>query len=116
MASMDPYLSYLKARVAEVKRKRPNSEWHFAEAEFNRALDFARRNDLTESYLTPEAAKAKREHEEEVALELWVQQNLDDEEWARRVWPELTFPADEWSPSALECLEEARNLIAEGKN
>jgi len=110
---MDSYLDYLKSRVAEVKRKRPVVEWRFAEAELNRALDYARKHGLTERYLAPDVAKTKREREEAVALELWVQRNSDNEEWARQVWPELTFPADEWSIDALECLEEARQLIEE---
>ena len=113
---MDNYLDYLKQRLANVKLKRPVVEWRFAEAEFNRALEYARKHDLTERHLSPGAAAAKREQEEAVALELWVQRNSDNEEWARQVWPELTFPADEWSIDALECIEEARKLIAEDKH
>lgn len=113
---MDSYLDYLKDRVAKLKLKSYSAEIRYAEAEYNRALDFARRNGLTERYLSADAAKAKREHEESVALELWVQQNSDKEAWARSVWPEMTFPADHWSIDALEVLDEARKLIAEEKH
>ena len=44
--SMDGYLSYLKGRIAELERK----DWtklSAARAEFNRALDYARRHGQT---------------------------------------------------------------------
>lgn len=111
---MDSYLDYLKKRVAEVKRKRPVVEWRFAEAEFNRALEYARKHGLTERYLTPRDAQAEKDHERAVAFELWLQRHADQEEWARERWIELTASVS-WSPESRECLAEARKLISEGK-
>lgn len=47
--SMDGYLQYLKGRIVELERK----DWTklpAARAEFNRALDYARRNGQTVSF------------------------------------------------------------------
>lgn len=44
--SMDGYLSYLKDRIAQLERK-DYTKLPAARAEFNRALDYARRNGQT---------------------------------------------------------------------
>lgn len=44
--SMDGYLRYLKGRIAEIERK-DFTKLPAARAEFNRALDYARRHGLT---------------------------------------------------------------------
>lgn len=49
-ASMDPYLDYLKARIAKVEHKGQWDDLPAARAEYNRALDFARNNDMTQRY------------------------------------------------------------------
>lgn len=48
--SMDAYLDYLKARIDKLVGKGKFKEVDFAQAEYNRALDFARRNGQTVRY------------------------------------------------------------------
>lgn len=66
---------------------------------------------------TPEAKaelSAQKQLEEGVALELWIQRNSDNQLWAEKVWTEMT--SGDWDPEALECLDEARELIKKESN
>lgn len=51
-SAMDGYLDYLRARIEKLRRGpwKGSQGIRMAEAEYNRALDYARRHNLTDRY------------------------------------------------------------------
>lgn len=115
MNTLDLYIDHLKA-----EQKNANDsgliQWILTSTnELNRALGFAQEHELTDRHRSLEQNIARNKRAAEIAKELWIQQNSDNQEWAEMAWAEMTMP-DDWHPDALQLLEESYRMMAEEKH
>lgn len=115
MNTLDLYIDHLKSLVKEETIKAAERGWIAAIHVVNapqEAIAFANERGLTVRHLTPENRKKREQQALEIAKELWLQDNSDDQKWAETAWAEMAT-GDDWSQHALDLLEEAYKLMDE---
>lgn len=115
MNTLDLYIDHLKLKLKEAEHAGfSNRDIEVLRDELERAVEFAQSQELTVRHLSAEQHRARHRRAAEIAEELWLQQNSDDQSWAKMAWADMTAP-DDWSGEALKVLEEAYTIMDKEK-